>query len=155
MHAPRIDPTLRQTGDPPLEQIEGGAERNFCLRLQCDASAAASSGDPAMARKRSIRARMSPGSPEDKLSSACSMKRSAISPTLRPPTAVIPEIDNRSPTSACAAFGLALAKAARRRGRYLAPGGRPFGRREPGGGCVIDCVGQIAGLRRRATKILA
>ncbi len=43
-----------------------------------------------MARKRSISARVSRGSALPAPSSACSRKRSAISPTERPPTAVMP-----------------------------------------------------------------
>jgi hypothetical protein len=49
----------------------------------------------------------------DAPSSACSRKRSAISPTLRPPTWVMPAIDRRSATSARAALGSEPASAAR------------------------------------------
>ena len=76
-------------------------------------SAAASSGSPAMARNFSISVRVSPGSVVAAPSAACSRKRSAISPTVRPPTVLMPAIESRSVTSACAAFGSERSRAAR------------------------------------------
>ena len=69
-------------------------------------SAAAASGSPPMARKRWISAPISCGRPEPAPIAACSRKRSAISPTERPPTVRMPAIDSRSVTSARAAFGI-------------------------------------------------
>ena len=54
--------------------------------------------------KRRIRARTSCGNPRAP-SADCSRNRSAISSTERPPTALMPAMESRSLTSACAAFG--------------------------------------------------
>ena len=111
--APDIDAARGKKAGAALEQVERGVERRSWRRAQsARSSAAASSGSPPMARKFSISARVSRGSAVCAPSAACSRKRSAISPTERPPTAVMPAIESRSVTSACAALGSEPASAA-------------------------------------------
>ncbi len=66
-----------------------------------------------MARKRSISARTSPGNLA--LAPSADLFEEPLGDfpaTERPPTALMPAIDKRSVTSACAPFGLAPASAA-------------------------------------------
>ena len=102
-----VDAARGEEAGAALEQVERGVEVDLGRRSRsARSSAAALSGSPAIARKRSISARVSCGSEVCAPSAACSRKRSAISPTERPPTALMPAIDSRSVTSACAAFGI-------------------------------------------------
>ena len=107
-----VDAARGEKAGAALEQIERGIERDLASRAKARSSAAASSGSPLMARNFSISARVSRGSDVCAPSAACSRKRSAISPTERPPTAVMPAIESRSVTSACAALGSEPASAA-------------------------------------------
>ena len=109
-----VDAARGEEAGAAFEQIERWRQRSAMLASAASArsSAAASSGSPLIARKRSISPRTSRGSLALAPSAACSRKRSAISPTERPPTAVMPAIDSRSVTSACAPSGSEPASAA-------------------------------------------
>ena len=82
---------------------------------------AAASGSPEIARKRLSTSRCLGRARSPALSEACSRKRSAISPALRPPTAAMPAIASRSSTSALAPAWSALSSAASTPDLAIAP----------------------------------
>ena len=83
------------------KRIEHGAKIEPAARGKRPQSAPRRwSGSPRMARNSSITRRFSARKAVPDFSAACSRKRSAISPTLRPPTVEMPAIARRSSTSA-------------------------------------------------------
>ena len=108
-----IDAARGEKAGAALEQVERGVEIELGVaREACAARAAASSGSPRDREELLDQRARRRGSEVCAPSAACSRKRSAISPTERPPTAVMPAIESRSVTSACAAFGSEPASAA-------------------------------------------
>ena len=108
-----VDAARGQKADARLEQIERGRERDLgvaCELAQLRERVVRIAGD-ARGNSRSG-ARVAFGNAAEAPSADCSRKRSAISPTERPPTVVMPAIESRSVTSACAAFGSEPASAA-------------------------------------------
>jgi len=107
-----VDAARGKKAGAALEQVEVASSAMLASRAKARRSAAASSGSPPIARNFSIKARVSRGSEIWAPSADCSRKRSAISSTERPPTAVMPAIESRSVTSAWAASGSEPASAA-------------------------------------------
>ena len=108
-----VDAARGQKAGAALEQVERGIERDAGRRAPARAARPPPRRDRRRWRGISRSARASRAGSELCAPSAdCSRKRSAISPTERPPTAVMPAIESRSVTSACAPFGSEPASAA-------------------------------------------